>query len=397
MKDILMMIHTMGTLEKTDNDRYTYIANLLVNQGNSVEIVTSDFEHHKKRYRDKNIANQYPYKITFLHEDAYHKNISLQRIKGHVSFAFRLRKYLKKRKKPDVIYCAVPPTISAYFIARYAAKYNVKFVIDVQDLWPESFTLILGKNHFSDFILKPISLFVNGVYKRANSIIAVSDTYVSRVLQNNKISNEKYSVYLGTDGNMVDKLPTIKSIQKKDNEFWIGYIGNLGNSYDFENLLKALNILYSEGIHNIKMMFIGDGIKHEEVEQLGKKYFKNITITGYLPYSEMFQYLKLCDIAVNPIKAGTASSVVNKVGDYAAAGVAVINTQDNEEYKKLLDNYQAGYSTIPENPEDIANKIRELYINKSISLKMGENNRKLFEDKFDRSKTYQKIVECLMN
>lgn len=397
MKDILMMVHTMGTLDTTDNDRYTYIAGMLTEQGASVKIITSDFEHHKKKYRNKEIAKKYPYKIIFLHENKYHKNICIQRIAGHISFAIRLKRYLRTIKKPDAIYCAVPPTISANILSRYAKKNKIKFVIDVQDLWPESFSIVLGKNHFSDVLLKPISFFVNGVYKRADSIIAVSDTYVSRASMNNFIAKQKYSVYLGTDGKYVDQLQGTEKIGKKETEFWIGYIGNLGNSYDFPNLFKALHLLYMEGIHNIKMVFVGDGVMRKELEDMKQTYFENTIITGYLPYADMFRYLKKCDLAVNPIKKGTAASVINKVGDYAAAGIAVINTQDNKEYRALVENYHAGLNTIPENSKDIAEKIKKLYLNERLRLQMGENNRKLFLDKFDRSKTYQKIVDCLMN
>lgn len=49
-----------------------------------------------------------------------------------------------------------------------------------------------------------------------------------------------------------------------------------------------------------------------------------------------------CDIAVNPIKKGSAGSIINKVGDYAAAGIPVVNTQENLEYKNILEEYNAG-------------------------------------------------------
>lgn len=171
--DILMIVHTMGTLDPSDNDRFTYLAKMLVSKGHNVEIVTSDFEHHKKAYRDTEaIVRKYPFKITFLHEDAYQKNVSVQRIAGHISFAKRLKKYLKKRNKPDAIYCAIPPTVSADCAAHYAEKNQIRFIIDVQDLWPESFIMALGDNIVSRCLLKPMAVFANGAYKRANAIVA---------------------------------------------------------------------------------------------------------------------------------------------------------------------------------------------------------------------------------
>lgn len=152
MGKVIMMVHTMGTLLPSDNDRYTYIAKMLVNQGENVEIITSDYEHHKKRYRDKN--TNFPFKITYLHENAYKKNVSFQRIIGHISFAIRLKKYLKRSENTDIIYCAVPPIISAFVTANYCKKNRIRLLVDIQDLWPEAMETLLGnKKNCQIFII----------------------------------------------------------------------------------------------------------------------------------------------------------------------------------------------------------------------------------------------------
>lgn len=397
MKDVLMMVHTMGNLLPSDNDRYTYLAKMLVSNGAKVEIVTSDFEHHKKKYRNLQLTDGRSYTVTYLHENAYERNISLKRIAGHISFAERLKKYLKQRNKPDVIYCAIPPTISAKVISDYAYRNNVKFVIDVQDLWPESFRIALGNNVVSNAILKPIAYFANKAYERADIIAAVSYTYVNRAANCNNKSKQKLSVYLGTDGNLADEaLNSDIKIQKPECEFWLGYVGNIGASYDFLSVFKALQILQKKGIDNIRFVIIGDGNLRDKIQDDAKIYYQNTEITGYLPYNEMMKRLSLCELAINPIIPGTANSVVNKVGDYAAAGVPVINTQDNDEYRNLVDTYKVGLNTVPGNPNDIADKIEELYQNQALRQEMGQNNRRLFEDKFDRARTYGSLVDAIL-
>lgn len=392
-----MIVHTMGTLLPTDNDRFTYLANLLIEKGENVEIVTSDFEHHKKKYRDFSVAQSHPFKITFLHENEYKKNISFKRISGHISFANNLKEYLEKRKRPDVIYCAIPPTVSACNAAKYAKKNNIRFVIDVQDLWPESFVIALGNNLISKIVLKPIAHFANAAYAQANEVVAVSETYINRAMKNNNKATKYESVYLGTDE---ERIGTIikQSVNVKENasEFWIAYVGNIGKSYDFLHLFQALEIVRNKGIDNMKLYILGDGNLRDEVENLSKKYYPDTVITGYLSYDKMMEYLLCSDIAVNPIVKGTFNSVVNKVGDYAAAGIPVINTQDNLEYRNLVEEYDVGFNTIPESAEDMADKIIRLYSANEIRRDKGNNNRRLFEEKFNRKKTYLKIVECIL-
>lgn len=395
--DILMIVHTMGTLDPSDNDRFTYLAQLLMSEGHDIEIVTSDFEHHKKSYRDtKAISQKYPFKITFLHEDAYKKNISIQRIVGHISFAKRLKKYLEKRKRPDVIYCAIPPTVSADYAARYAEKNKVRFVVDVQDLWPESFVMALGDNVISRCVLGLIAVFADGTYERANAIVAVSNTFLRRAERKNQIADKKCSVYLGVDRERV--ICSTKErvvLEKARGEFWICYVGNIARSYDFENVFKALQIVKNKGITNIRFIVVGDGDLRQNVEKMANDYGQKVLITGYLPYQQMFSYLKQADIAINPIAKNSVSSVINKVGDYAAAAVPVVNTQDSEEYRNLLELYSAGLNTIPEDAQDIAEKILYLYKNPEKAKQMGMNNGRLFQDKFDRHKTYEEIVKCI--
>lgn len=400
MKDVLMIVHTMGTMLPSDNDRFSYLAKMLLKEGCNVEMVTSDFEHHKKMYRDKKIAKLHPFKITLLHEKSYKKNISIQRIKGHRFFAKELKKYLNARKRPDVIYCAVPPINSAYVAAQFAKEKGIRFVIDLQDLWPESFALALGSNPISKILLFPMKKRVDKVYAQADSAIAVSETYANRIRLVNNKSNEIFSVYLGTDGNEINQILSHSNINllREPNEYFrIGYIGNLGKSYDFRNLIKAIALLKKKGLDDIELDLIGDGTERENINLLVKQYRIRAKITGYLPYDKMFTELVKCNVAINPIVKGTASSVVNKVGDYAAAGIPVVNTQDNTEYRQLLDKYNAGLNTIPEDSEDIARKILILYQSGKLRTDMGDNEKRLFNDKFDRSKTYQKIIDCILN
>ena len=396
MKDILMIVHTMGNLLPSDNDRFTYLAKQMLEAGASVEIVTSDFEHYKKCYRETGITELHPFKITFLHEDFYNKNISFERIKGHASFAVRLKRYLKKRKRPDVIYCAVPPILSSSIAAEYAKKKKIRFVIDVQDLWPETFALALGNGIAAHMLLKPLDFTVNKVYKSADAIIAVSNTYVKRAANVNKKAKIKESVLLGTDGKIVDKIINAFHEDETNKEFTVGYVGNLGKSYDFLNMFKALSLLKERGINDMKFMLIGDGGERQRIEELSKQYFDNIEITGYLPYEKMFTELLKCDVAINPIVKASASSVVNKVGDYAAAGKAVINTQRSNEYRFMVGKYNIGFNTIPENPESIAESILTLYNDRFLCKEMGRNNRKVFEKFFDRSRTYRKIIDAIL-
>ena len=76
-------------------------------------------------------------------------------------------------------------------------------------------------------------------------------------------------------------------------------------------------------------------------------------------------------------------------------GIPVINTQECEEYRNLVKTYNIGFNVENGNPEQMAEKILELYNNKSLREEMGKNNRRLAEEKFNRKNSYIQIKELI--
>ena len=182
---------------------------------------------------------------------------------------------------------------------------------------------------------------------------------------------------------------------KSNNEMWLVYIGTLGHSYDICSVIDALKIVKDKGINNIKFVVMGDGPHKSKFETYAKKLGVNAVFPGRLGYDKMVGILKSCDIAVNPIKQGSAGSIINKVGDYAAAGLPVLNTQESNEYKELVEGYRAGFNCINGCALDLSEKLIALINDEKLKREMGKNNRKLAETLFDREKTYNKISNLM--
>ncbi|WP_077706064.1 glycosyltransferase family 4 protein [Virgibacillus dokdonensis] len=392
MQDILIVAHFTQVPGETGNGRFKYIAERINKEKSNVEVVTTSFSHQTKAQRilTNQSFNSIDYKLTMLYEPGYKKNVSLSRFYSHYLFSRSLKKYLRKRDKPDKIYCAVPSLDVGKVVAKHAKKYNIELIIDVQDLWPEAFKMIFNFPFLSDILFYPMRKKADYIYKVADLVITVSETYLHRVATQN---NNCYSVYLGTELEYYD---IIEDLEKPSNELWIAYVGTLGHSYDIPTVVDAIYILQNEyNINNLKLIVMGDGPLKLQYEEYARHKNISVEFTGRLKYKKMVGLLKACDLAVNPIKSGSAGSIINKVGDYAAAGLPVINTQDNLEYMSLVQSYNIGFNCKNSDINDIANKILTLMCNQTMRKKMGENNRSLAEDKFNRKKTYTKILDDL--
>ena len=390
---ILMIANFVTFPWEGGNSRFTYLLDMFDCKNNEVELITSNFRHEakKKRMLNENFRKLI-YKVTLLEEIGYEKNVSIKRFISHHTLASNLKKYLKKIEKPDVIYCAVPSIAIGKVAAKYAKKNKIRFIIDVQDLWPEAFQMVFNIPIISKCLFYPIKRQADYIYKCADEVVAVSETYVNRALKVNKKCSKGLSVFLGTDLEHFDKYAKENKVDKDNTKIKIVYIGTLGHSYDIKSVIDAIEILNNQGINNIKFIVMGDGPLKQEFECYAKKKNVDCEFTGRLEYEKMVGQLCSCDIAVNPIKKGSAGSIINKVGDYAMAGLPVINTQECKEYQKLVEKCNIGFNCESKN---IAENIKKLIVNSNLREEKGKNNRELAEKKFNREESYNKIIKLI--
>ncbi len=150
-------------------------------------------------------------------------------------------------------------------------------------------------------------------------------------------------------------------------------------------MFDALSLLADK---KLRFIIMGDGEKRKEFEAYAHEKSVQATFTGRLPYDQMCGMLCACDITVNPIAHMAAQSIINKHGDYAMSGLPVINTQENQEYRDLVEKYQMGFNVGNNDAEDMADKMRTLITDEKLRNTMGANARRCAEERFDRKATY---------
>lgn len=393
-RDILLIAHFCDYGHENSNNRFNYIAQLLYENGYGVELVTSSFSHRDKKQRKEQDRSEY--KTTLIYEPSYSKNISLKRFfYSHYVMAQNLKKYLRNRKKPDLIYCAIPSLDVAYVAKQYAEKHGIPFVIDVQDLWPEAFQLVFNVPVLSAVVFEPIKRKADAIYRAADEIVAVSQTYAERAMSNNQKCGSASVVYLGTDLQNFDNAVCDTFIEKSEDEVWLAYCGTLGHSYDLRRMFEAISLLEDACKRKLKFIVMGDGPLCQEYESYVEKYRIPVVFTGRLKYGSMCGLLKKCDVCINPISIGAAQSIINKHADYAASGLPVISTQENEEYKRMVMRYGMGYNCVNYSPKKLADLLHHVITNPKERIEMGRNARRCAEELFNRKHTYERVVQII--
>lgn len=375
-------------------NRFVCLARMLAQRGHQVELISSNFVHYTKSFRDEfDIGNGV--KVTLLEETGYKKNVSLKRLRSHARFGKEVKKYLLQSQTPDLIYCAVPSLDCGVYAVKYAKEQGVPFIVDVQDLWPEAFEMVMPLPVVGKALFAPMRKKANFVYANADEIVAVSNTYCQRAKSVNGKVKQTHSVFLGSRLSEFDDNAEQNRVERTDNEVWFAYCGTLGSSYDLKNAIDALAILGVRGYENLRFKVMGDGPLRKDFEAHAEKMGVKADFYGYMSYEKMCGLLCACDIALNPIVKGSAGSIINKHGDYAASGIPVVNTQESEEYRALVEEYGMGFNAENENAGDMADKIEILLGDKALCEKMGAGARKCANEKFNRDYSYQEIVDLI--
>lgn len=380
--------------------RFRYIGDFLSDAGYQVDLITTTFQHWEKAQRDINTIKKedYKFRLKFIYEPGYRKNIDPRRIWSHHIAAKNLTKLLEQDGDYDLIYCEIPPNDVALAAAEYAKKKGIPFVPDVNDLWPEAMRMVLDIPVVSDILFYPLQRDAEKVYSLVSGIIGTSDEYRDRPLKNQKLDVPRKTVYVGNEIAEFDKgVETYgPQIQKPGGEFWVSYAGTIGTSYDIRTMVLAGRELLDRGMDQIKIKILGGGPLKEELENLAKeKECTNVEFVGYAPYPKMAAYLTKSDILVNSFVKKAPQSIVTKIGDYLTAGKPMINTCMSPEFRQKVETDGFGINILPEDVKILTDAIMDLYKDREGCRIMGEKARKIAEEQFDRPESYKKIIELI--
>ena len=380
--------------------RFRYLCDFLTEAGYQVDLITTTFQHWEKAQRDieKIRKSDYRFGLKFIYEPGYKRNVDIKRIRSHRIAAKNLTALLEREGDYDLLYAEIPPNDVALACGEFAKKKGIPFVADVNDLWPEAMRMVLDIPVISSILFYPLQRDAEKVYSLVSGVIGTSDEYRDRPFENQKRDVPKATVYVGNELSVFDSgaEKTSGHIMKPEEEFWVTYAGTIGTSYDIRTMLLAAEELAKRGKENIKIKILGGGPLKDELEALARdKKINNAEFVGYAPYDKMAAYLKKSDILVNSFVRKAPQSIVTKIGDYLAAGKAMINTCMSPEFRNKVENDGFGVNIEPEDAGILADAIEDLYRDEEKRLEMGRKARQIAEEQFDRPKSYRKIEELI--
>lgn len=384
--------------------RTMYLFDMLREQGHRPILLTSDFNHYKKSVRDINkFRRKYPEyaDIQFVHMRPYTKNQSITRILAERDWTNEVTKWVKANANHlDTIMISMPDINTINRISKTCRANGIELVLDVRDLRPEAFRVILKSELLYRLTTFKIKRDADRAYASADILFAVSEEYLKRGMVKGSRAGVKKVVYIGATMQKFDAgVKKYKDeVQKPLDELWLTYAGTLGASYDMITVIDAVAKLENRRFDGkkLRLLILGQGPDRETFENHMKEIgASNITFVGFVDYERMAAILSKSDMTVNAIKRRGSQSIINKVADYFAAGIPMLNGCVCKEQQDMVDNYHVGLNYEPEDVESLTDAIVKIASNPELRKTMGANARKLALEKFDRDKTYREIMDYL--
>ena len=385
--------------------RFRFVAEMLANAGFEVDLITSTFQHWEKAQRDttRECYQGLPYRIRFVYEPGYKRNLDLGRINSHRVLARNLRGFFKSRfaddpRAYDLIYSEIPPNDMALTCAQVAHEHGIPYVADVNDLWPEAMRMALDVPVLSDVAYEPFARDARKTYELIAAAVGTSDEYAARPAADRTSPYKHITVYVGNDLAAYDSGAEERKadVSKPEGEFWVTYAGMLGASYDIATLIQAVT-LAAEYDPRIRCKILGDGPDREALEKLAAQLHAPVDFVGYAPYDLMAAYLCASDVAVNSLVRTAAQSIVTKIGDYLAAGIPMINTGSSPEFRAKVEADGFGVNVLAEDAAALAAEIVALASSPEACAVMGARARAIAEEQFDQRHSYQAIVDLVQS
>jgi colanic acid biosynthesis glycosyl transferase WcaI len=286
--------------------------------------------------------------------------------------------YCKVRPAPDLIFVESPPLTLGLTGYLLSCLWNIPWILNVSDLWPDSIFALGGLKEAS-FAGKALCWLEQFLYKKADAITAVTEGIASD-LKSKKNIPEKKILFLPNGVNLTLFKPQgDHSKDASNNKKIFLYAGRVGRAQGLDVLIRAANLTKSRT--DIGYQIVGDGPELCTLNNLAREFLvKNLEFYEPVPLNEMPNVLGRAYCAVitlknHPLFQGARPS---KIMPALASGIPILYSGFGEG-ARLIQDINCGIVVPPEDERSLADAVIWLAEHEQEAIEMGARGREFAE------------------
>jgi len=322
----------------------------------------------------------------------------LGRIINYFSFTFMvLLHILSVAKYKAVVVYSNPPILP--WIASWAkVLFGTKLIFVSYDLYPEVAT-VTNTLREGNIICRLMNHINKCVFRRADSVVALSSEMKEFILNNREIGSEKVTVipnWFEDRGEPSRNLEDNRFRELTAGKYVVSYFGNMGTMQDMDTILGAIRELRDE--KDIFFLFAGHGNKMERLKTIvADEKIPNIVIHDFLHGKDFQDALAISDCALVSLEKGaTGLCVPSKTYSYMMQGIPLLAIMDDCD---IVRDIEKGAGLWVRNGETVplAEAICQLRANPEKQKTMRHTCRRIYLENYTTEICTQKYVTLFRN
>ena len=275
----------------------------------------------------------------------------------------------------DGVFASYPPILSFFPAYVYGLVFRCPFVLNVDDLWPESL-YDLGMLKLKPF--RSVAEFIAKVaYSAADAITPISPSYIETIVKKYGVEKRKIVVVPGgVDLNIFTSISGINQVS----EFRVLYIGSFSSAYNFEQVLMAANLL--EGESEIRFVLQGSGEMAPVIRRrIGELGLGNVELVEKIVSRDEVARLLVCaDVLLLPLSGleNIEKGISSKLYEYQAAGRPIVCCSSGMAGRYVSET-GSGIVVKPRDYKALAEAVLYLKENRAVIESLGASGRRYVE------------------
>lgn len=280
--------------------------------------------------------------------------------------------------RPDIVVALTDPPIiglAAYLASR---RFRAPLVMSYRDVFPEVARLLEDfQSESVNRVLQVVNCFL---VRKADRIVALGETMRQKLIEGKGAQADKVAVIPDwADCSEIEPGPKqtpFSSANGLADRFVVMHSGNIGLSQGLEILVETAVLLRE--FSDIRLVFVGDGVKRPVIEEaVGARGLKNVLFLPFQQKERLRESFAAADVFIISLKKGLAGYIVpSKVYGILASGRPYIAAvEQTSEVTEIAKKYECGLIVEPGDAHALAEKILELYRDRSLAGRLGANAR----------------------